>query len=147
MARPKKKQVDPVLAEKLIEVLTSGATVKDSCAYVGISTEQFYNDLERFDDFRDKIEKARATAKVSSVAIIRTASKTNWQAAAWFLERSDPASWGRKDMILTLGLDPAMLKDLKKAADIKGVDLAAVFQEMINEFANVNVDSTRDSEE
>lgn len=145
MARPKKKQVDPVLAEKLIEVLTSGSTVKDSCAYVGISTEQFYNDLERFPDFRDAIEKARATAKVSSVAIIRQASKTNWQAAAWFLERSDPANWGRKDVLLTLGIDPALLKDLKKSADSKGISLPELFQELINEFANV--DSSGNSEE
>jgi hypothetical protein len=138
MARPKKKQVDPVLAAKLIEVLTSGATVKDSCAYVGIGVDQFYHDLARFPDFRDAIEKARATAKVSSVAVIRKAATGNWQAAAWFLERSDPANWGRKDVLIQLGIDPALLKELKKQADAKGVDLASVFESMIQEFANVD---------
>lgn len=138
MARPPKRQVDPVIEKKLIEVLTSGATVKDSCAFVGISTEQFYNDLKRFPDFRDAIEKARATAKVSSVAVIRKASQTNWQAAAWFLERSDPTNWGRKDVLIQLGLDPALLKDLKAKADAANVDLASVFESMLNEFANLS---------
>lgn len=145
MSRPRKKQVDPVIEAKLIEVLTSGATVRDSCAFVGITAETFYTWCARYSDFSERIEKARATAKISSVAVIRKASQTNWQAAAWFLERSDPANWGRKDMLIQLGLDPALLKTLKQKADASGVDLAQVFESMIQEFANV--DSAADSEE
>jgi hypothetical protein len=145
MARPKKKQVDPAIEQRLIEVLTSGASVKDTCAFVGITTESFYTWCSNFPDFAAHMEKARATAKIGSVAVIRKASQTNWQAAAWFLERSDPANWGRKDVLIQLGLDPALLKELKAKADASGVDLASVFESLINEFANV--DRTGNSEE
>ncbi len=42
------------------------------------------------------------------------------------------------------GLEPKLLKELKKSADNAGVDLASVFESMIQEFAHVN--SERDSE-
>lgn len=141
----RKTKVDPVIAAKIVEVLSSGATIKDTCAYVGIHIDTYYDWCNKFSEFSDAVEKARATAKVSSVAVIRKASQTNWTAAAWFLERSDPANWGRKDVLFTLGIDPALLKELKKSADSKGVSLPELFQELINEFANV--DSTGHSEE
>lgn len=144
MPRPKKTQVDPVIQQKLVDVLTSGATIKDACAYVGIHIDTYYEWCKRFAEFSESVEKARATAKVSSVVVIRKASQENWQAAAWFLERSDPANWGRKDMLIQLGLDPALLKDLKAKADEAGVELSAVFESMINEFANLSATNSEE---
>lgn len=44
-----------------------------------------------------------------------------------------------------LDVDPRILRDLKKSADLAGVDLSTVFEAMINEFAHV--DRTGNSEE
>ena len=44
-----------------------------------------------------------------------------------------------------LDVDPKLLRDLKRSADLAGVDLSTVFEAMINEFANV--DRTGNSEE
>jgi len=56
-------------------------------------------------DFSDAVKKARAKAQVRAVAIINLAAPTNWTAAAWFLERSDPDHWGRKERREHTGLD------------------------------------------
>lgn len=130
----------------LINVLTSGATVKDACGYVGISQTQFYDWCREYTQFADAIEKARASAKVACVAQVRKAAQSNWQAAAWFLERSDPSNWGRKDMLIQLGIDPALLRQLKQSADIAGVPLADLFESMIQEIASSDI-SAADREE
>src|SRR5262245_8011857 len=121
----------------LVNVLSSGATIKDACAFVGISSTQYYDWCHEYVEFAEALSKARASAKVACVAQIRKAAQSNWQAAAWFLERSDPTSWGRKDMLIQLGIDPSLLKQLKQSADGAGVDLGAVFEAMITELGQV----------
>ena len=120
---------------QLESVLIGGATIKDACAYVGIGQSSFYEWTRDYPQFSEAIEKARASAKVACVTQIRQAAKSEWQAAAWFLERSDPSNWGRKDMIISLGLDPTLLRTLKQRADLAGVPLSEVFEAMINELS------------
>lgn len=49
--------------------------------------------------FHDEVEKARATAECRSVAIIQRAGDSNWQAHAWFLERTGRERWGRYNRV------------------------------------------------
>lgn len=48
-----------------------------------------------FLEFATRVEKARAIAEVRAVERVRQAGETQWQAAAWYLERSNPGDWGR----------------------------------------------------
>jgi hypothetical protein len=49
-------------------------------------------------EFLEAVEKARASAELRAVAQIQQAAATGqWQASAWYLERSYPQKWGRKD--------------------------------------------------
>lgn len=112
----------PILNEELIEeicsVIQAGNYVITACDYCGVSQSSFYNWVNRAEaeiarmeetgdeeplesekiylQFLDSFKKAEATAKVRNVAIINDAAKTQWQAAAWYLERRDPEQWGRK---------------------------------------------------
>jgi hypothetical protein len=36
------------------------------------------------------------------VHIVRTAAIDNWQAAAWYLERTDPENWAKKERPIQL---------------------------------------------
>lgn len=146
MARP--TDLTPELSQQLITALSAGAPIKDACAFVGIAETTYHNWMnrgqkarkgdERFVEFMQSATRARVMARVSAVTVIRTAiQKGSSDDARWFLERSDPANWGRKDVLIQLGLDPALLKQLKMTADDAGVDLSAIFEAMINEFANV----------
>jgi hypothetical protein len=146
MARP--TDLNPELQQQLVTVLSSGVPIKDACAYVGISDVTYYNWMnrgqkarkgdERFVEFFNAATRARVAGRLSAVTVIRKSIQDgNSEDARWFLERSDPANWGRKDVLIQLGIDPALLKQLKQTADEAGVDLASVFEAMINEFANV----------
>jgi len=92
--------------------------METAAAYAGISKDTLYAWLKRgqrekekkekdpsyeipkyerqFVRFSDAVEKALAEAEMRDVMIIYEASKEQWQAAAWRLERKFPDRWGRK---------------------------------------------------
>ena len=50
-----------------------------------------------FSQYFKEIMQARAFAEADNVLVIRNASRDTWQAAAWWLERTFPDRWGRRD--------------------------------------------------
>lgn len=61
-----------------------------------IAEDREYDDYEQqFVDYALEVEKARARAEINAVEVIRSASTTQWQAAAWYLERTNNSQWGR----------------------------------------------------
>jgi hypothetical protein len=50
-------------------------------------------------EFRDDVKQARAQAEQRNILIIQRAAPTTWQAAAWWLERSYPARYGRRTVL------------------------------------------------
>ena len=109
----------PTYGDRVVQALDAGAFFDDACAFAGVSKSAGYEWLargraaralqeskgERFElpgderlflEFADAVEKARAGSVVTNLAIIRTAAqKGNWQAAAWWLERTMPDKYGR----------------------------------------------------
>ena len=85
-----------------------GAPILDVCDYAGIAPETFYDWLhkgergegELYESFSESIKKARATRRIKALARIEKHGEKWWQADAWFLERSDPANWGRRDRVV-----------------------------------------------
>lgn len=56
------------------------------------------NDEENeFTTYLDAINTARAKAEATNVFVIKEATHDTWQAAAWWLERTFPERWGRRD--------------------------------------------------
>jgi len=94
MARPTKRTPDR--ESRLFEALRAGNTRRASCAYAGISETTLATWLERFDDFRDHVEKAEADAEIRNVAIVQRAANESWQAAAWWLERRRSADFRQR---------------------------------------------------
>lgn len=94
-------KLTPEIGDRLVAALTAGALVETASASVGIgrSTLRLWMRRGRSDDPADepyrqlaeRVERARATARVRAVAILSKASETDWRAAAWYLERTDPA--------------------------------------------------------
>lgn len=139
---PKSILDNPEIQKKFLDTVRLGATIADACGVCGFSDETLRLYTKRNMDFLASYMQARHEAKVSCVASVRKAAIGNWQAAAWFLERSDPEKWGRTTKLI-LDVDPAILRQLQQVATEKGVNLAAVFEEMINEFANVDAEGNR----
>lgn len=143
----RKGELTPELQQKIVQTLVAGATIKDTCMYVGISETTFFYWMRRGDrarkgdekyvEFSQSIGEARAQAKVGAIAIIRQAIVDgDTQSAQWFLERSDPANWGKRDILISLGIDPQQLRELKKQTELAGMDVGEIFEQMIAELAN-----------
>ena len=54
--------------------------------------------VDMYSEFSEAVKKARAEAEGAHIMNIRKAADNGvWQASAWFLERSFPKKWGKKN--------------------------------------------------
>jgi len=94
-------------AERLLQAVRGGNYLETAARFAGISYPTLRRWIQKADDpdappeyeeFRDALEKARADAEVLALAKIqKAATEGAWQASAWYLERSAPEKWGRRD--------------------------------------------------
>lgn len=117
--------------EALCSAMRSGSDLDTSCHYAGISNQLVYRWLElgkleserinagedpleseaKFLSFWDELKKARADAVVRNVAFIQKAAQDgNWQAAAWWLERTVPEQYGKKSNTKPLDADKKQIE-------------------------------------
>ena len=104
MGRPTK--LEPATVKAIATALGIGAPIGSACRAAGIGVTTFKTWMERgrseaeddapYRAFRASVKKARATAQIHALAMVRRAMPDHWQAAAWYLERTDPKRWGRK---------------------------------------------------
>lgn len=102
----KDKRQDEKFVANLCQALRSGNTKKNACLLAGCSETQLYKWLRDTDcdiegtlahQFAESIKKSIAEAQNRNIVLIQKAAQNNWTAAAWYLERSDPSNWGRRD--------------------------------------------------
>lgn len=111
--RPTK--LNDALIVKICDAIRGGNYIEVAAAYAGINKDTLYRWLKMgarskrqtiHRRFSDAVEKALADSEVRDVLLIANAAKTQWQAAAWRLERKNFKRWGRKDRVeLTGGED------------------------------------------
>jgi len=110
----------------LIASLKNGAYVETACTYAGVGVSSVYRWLERGKAENDRletgetadpnetpyweiweaIEKARSEATLRNVTLVQSAAQNgSWQAAAWFLERTNPKLYGRRNYNEVTGAD------------------------------------------
>lgn len=110
MARSK---LTPELTKRFCEAIASGLTYEGACDLVRLGTTTFYRWMEEADeapgpkrDFRDAVKEARAKRDQKYVAVIENAAADGtWQAAAWFLERTNRKGYGRNESVEITGKD------------------------------------------
>lgn len=100
--RPEK--LTPELQQKIVDAIRMGAYIETAAAYAGINKSTLYDWMKRgaraksgkYKEFSNAVEKALAESEMRDLAVIAKASRENWQAAAWRLERKFPDRWGRR---------------------------------------------------
>jgi transposase len=104
LGRPSK--LDNSRVEELVKWLKLGYYIEDACTMAGIAKQTYYNwvakaelqEEQKYIDFLDSVKKARAEAEGAHIMNIRKAADNGvWQASAWFLERSHPVKWGKRN--------------------------------------------------
>ncbi|HZJ66960.1 MAG TPA: hypothetical protein VFD36_25810, partial [Kofleriaceae bacterium] len=96
---------------KVVELARGGVYVDTACKACGIAEKTYYNWLERgkageepYASFLQATAKAAAEAEVYAQTVVMS-GRGNWQARAWWLERTRPTKYGRRDRIEHAG-DP-----------------------------------------
>jgi hypothetical protein len=126
-------QLEDPKVKILLQALTAGNYIEVACSFAGLAPSTVYRWLERgraerasqelgnkanakekpYLDLCESVEKARATAVLRNMTIIQTAANNGqWQAAAWWLERSMPNQYGRR--IQAEVSNPVSVKDLEQ---------------------------------
>jgi hypothetical protein len=86
----------------------------------------------RYIQFLQAVEKARSDAVVRNLTIIQKAANDGqWQAAAWYLERTNPKKWGRYETVEVTGQDTTITVELT-AKDTLREKLAAMEERAIH---------------
>lgn len=105
----------PEVVKRITDALRGGNTRRAACAAGDISQETFARWLADNADFMDAVEKAEGEAELRNLAVIQDATKTTWQAAAWWLERKHKAEWSSR--VEQTGADGAPVKVIVEYAD------------------------------
>lgn len=108
-------KLTPEVQQRIINALRAGNYVETASHLAGVGRASVYRwiergraalereeagqtlteDEERYAVFAQEVEEARAAAMARNVTLVNTAAQTTWQAAAWWLERTNPQMWGR----------------------------------------------------
>ncbi len=91
--RPTK--LTPAVRAGLMESLRAGMTYAEACAELGISRETLRLWRKGNPALCTSIGQAEAEAADTHITIINKAAEKNWRAAAWWLERRRPETWGQ----------------------------------------------------
>lgn len=75
--------------------------------------------------FRYQIHRAKAAAEIRALTIIQQAMPENWQAAGWYLERTRPDQYGRRERINMTGNKDGEAIKVESKTEITVDDLEA----------------------
>jgi hypothetical protein len=104
----------PLLNKEMIQMaskmILEGATDKAAMEMLGISHDTWYKWIEKgekqrgdkeslYSEFADSLKKAKARLQYDCIHLIKTAAKSEWQAAAWILERRFSEDYAKKDRL------------------------------------------------
>ncbi len=146
-------------AEEILNYLRLGLSQEDAATMGGVSESTFYRwrergeaasqlhdegievpeDEEPYREFWETLTRARVEGEAYHVRIIRDAGMADWRASAWFLERSQPAKYGRRDRLEVITperLDEEIeriVAELRRRAEQGDVTAAKALDEMREE--------------
>lgn len=101
----KPTKLTPNVQEKICSAIADGNTRTIAAALSGIAESTFYKWMAqgrearsgRFKEFYEAVKQAEAFAIADRISRIRKAGKDgDWKADAWWLERTQPETYGRK---------------------------------------------------
>ncbi len=93
--RGRRRTLDRNKKTLLCDAVSRGATMTEAAFTVGVSLRTVQREARIDPDFDQKLRSAH-TDKPDPLAMMQSAARTHWRAAAWLLERSNPENYGRR---------------------------------------------------
>jgi hypothetical protein len=122
MAEPgRPRKLDEGKLREIAALVSAGYSLAGTAEYVGCSIHTIRRELKRNKEFAEKVRKNQLYAELDPLNTIRHLGKTNWRAAAWYLERTRPDRYQRQNPAL---LRPSDLQDfLQQLFEIVGKEV------------------------
>jgi len=112
-------------------LVSRGCGIKEAARYVGCAPSTIHRERQANEKFRRRLARAKMKANLSPLRAMQQAMKTDWRAAAWFLERTQPEKFARRNhRAFTQKQANALINDITK---ILGQELAS--QHLIDRLA------------
>lgn len=143
---------DPERQKRLLDALRAGNYQETAIVYAGLSRARFFAAMARgraerdrldeggepsadpdealYVEFVNEVERARAEAEIRAISNIRLAGAKNWQAEAWFLERTNPQRFGRRIAAEVTGKDGG---PVEAHVNVSVEDLASALDEALGQ--------------
>ena len=116
MARRGRRPVlDEIKRAEILAILSVGCSRRTAARYVGCAVSTIQNTADRDPTFAEALDRAEYQAEIAYLQNIQSAARKEqyWRAAAWALERKNPAEYARKSPdVLTLDQVKLLLADL-----------------------------------
>jgi hypothetical protein len=88
--------LDNVKRGEVVALLNAGLTRREAARYVGCAVRTIVREERRCEQFRRAVRDAELTARFDPETLMRRAAVSNWRAAAWLLERTNPRKFARR---------------------------------------------------
>lgn len=121
-------KLTPQIQELICQAVRAGNYVEVACDFVGLDKSTFYDWMNKgkahphsvYADFSNAVKEARSDSEMMTVQVIKNAMLDNWQAAAWYLERSRPERWSKREHL-----------ELEHSGDIKSPMVVQIANQLI----------------
>lgn len=100
--------ITPEQREEIYEAIRAGVPPETAAGRIGVARRSLYDWLARgredgsrepYRSFTAEVDKALAGWETRDILLIGKAAETQWQAAAWRLERRKPQEYGRRTRV------------------------------------------------
>ncbi len=105
--------LDDAKCREICALISAGYHLTGAGQYVGCSARTIRREMKRNQDFAERIRKSTLLAELDPLNAIRQSARTNWRAAAWYLERVHPQRYARRN--------PALVKPAEIQEFLDGV--------------------------
>jgi hypothetical protein len=92
--------LDDVKRREICALITAGYDLAGVAQYVGCSRRTIQREILRNEEFSERIRRASLACELEPLNSIRQMARTNWRAAAWYLERTNPNRYGKRNPVL-----------------------------------------------
>ena len=118
----RRRVLDDTKRREICALLSAGVSLQKTAEYVGCSRSTIQREMRRNSEFRERVQRSKATPQLGPLQAMRQAAQSNWRAAAWMLERADPEQFGRRHAN-TLG---------RRELRVLARDLMAIFNDAVD---------------
>jgi len=95
---PRPRALDDAKRREVCALVSAGCGIAHAARYVGTSAITVRREAMRNPEFYQQLRDAELSAQVVPLQALKKAAQTHWRAAAWYLERTHPDEFGRRNV-------------------------------------------------